>query len=233
MIVSINQPAYLPWLGYFDRIAASDAHVVLDHVQFEKNSFVNRNRIRTATGQAWLTVPVLTAGRFGALPIDELEIDEARDWRRKHWQTISQSYSRAPHFAAHAPFFDELYGRAWLRLLDLCTFSNSYLLRSLGIETELHSSRSLAVEGAKSDLALAICRELGATVYLSGALGRAYLDERGFEQAGIEVRYQDYRHPEYAQLHSPFVPYLAAVDLLLNCGPESAAVMRRGRGDTR
>src|ERR1051326_8427944 len=101
MIVSINQPAYLPWLGYFDRIAASDIHVVLDHVQFEKNSFVNRNKVRTAQGATWLTVPVETSGKFGQLPIDQLQIASDQPWARKHWKTIEQCYAHAPYFDAH------------------------------------------------------------------------------------------------------------------------------------
>ena len=96
MIVSINQPAYLPWLGYFHRIAVSGAHVVLDHVQFEKNSFTNRNKVRTAGGWCWLTVPVRTKGRFGDLAIRSLEIDNSTDWRARHWKTLYQSYKRAP-----------------------------------------------------------------------------------------------------------------------------------------
>ena len=82
MIVSINQPAYLPWLGYFHRIAVSDLHVVLDHVQFEKNSFTNRNKVRTASGTPWLTVPVRSKGRFGDLAINEVDIADGR-WTAK------------------------------------------------------------------------------------------------------------------------------------------------------
>src|SRR5687767_15737851 len=106
MIVSINQPAYLPWLGYFDRIARSDLHVVLDHVQFEKNSMTNRNQIRAGAEARMLTVPVRTAGRFGQLPINELEVANYTPWARKHWQAISQGYSKSAFFAAHAAFFE-------------------------------------------------------------------------------------------------------------------------------
>lgn len=109
MIVSVNQPAYLPWPGYFHRIAVSDTHVVLDHVQFEKNSVTNRNKVRTATGWSWLTVPLRTKGRFGDLAIRSVEIDNATDWRTRHWKTLRQSYGRAPHFAAHAAYFEDVY----------------------------------------------------------------------------------------------------------------------------
>src|SRR4051812_40502325 len=109
MLLSINQPAYLPWLGYFDRIARSDAHVVLDHVQFEKNSFTNRNKIAAANGPQWLTVPLLTKGKFGDLAINRIEIDNGQAWRKKHWASLSQVYCKAPHWQAYAPALEALY----------------------------------------------------------------------------------------------------------------------------
>ncbi len=105
MIVSINQPAYLPWLGYFHRIAISDAHIVLDHVQLEKNSFTNRNKIRTREGWGWLTVPVQTPGSSAIFPIKEVEIANQKPWAAKHWQTLRLNYSKAPFFDQHAAFF--------------------------------------------------------------------------------------------------------------------------------
>ena len=229
MIVSINQPAYLPWLGYFDRIAASDVHVVLDHVQFEKNSFVNRNRIRTAQGPAWLTVPVRTKGRFGELPIRELEVDTAQPWQRKHWATIRQAYARAPHFAEHEAFLAGVYERDWPLLAPLAAELTAWQLDAFGIRTPLRSSTKLGAEGAKDELVLDICRRLGASTYLSGALGRDYLREELFEAEGIRVVYQDYDHPAYRQLHEPFEPQLAALDLLLNEGPAGGRILATSR----
>lgn len=230
MIVSINQPAYLPWLGYFHRIAVSDVHAVLDHVQYEKNSFVNRNKVRTKNGWTWLTVPVRTAGRFGNLSIDEIEIDDASGWRRKHALTLCQSYARAPFFADHADFFTRVYEQPWRRLAELCSVTTDYLLDALGIRTRIVSSSTLAARGAKDELVLAICRELGATTYLSGPLGRGYLRQGLFEKAGIELVYQDYRHPEYPQLHAiPFEPSMSVVDLLFNSGRMSLDVIVSGQ----
>jgi hypothetical protein len=223
VIVSINQPAYLPWLGYFDRIAASDLHVVLDHVQFEKGSFVNRNRVRTRDGSTWLTVPVRTKGRFGAAPIATLEIDDSSGWRRKHWETLRQSYGRAPFFEQHAGFFASVYEREWPTLGPLCAEVTGYLLRELGISTPLVASHALDPRGAKDELVLDLCVKARATTYLSGALGRNYLREELFAARGIEVEYQDYVHPVYRQLGPGFEPAMAAVDLLFTCGPERMA----------
>lgn len=223
MIVSINQPAYLPWLGYFHRIAASDVHVVLDHVQFEKNSFTNRNRIRTPEGSSWLTVPVLTKGRFGA-SISSIEVADDR-WAAKHLATLEQYYRRTPFYKEHEAFMRETYDNRWQRLAPLNDHITAYLRGAFDIGTSTVRSSELAVGGTKSELVLNICRELGATVYLSGALGRGYLQEDEFAEAGIDVRYQDYRHPTYPQAFPGFEPNMAAIDLLLNCGPASAGIL--------
>lgn len=226
MIVSIHQPAYLPWLGYFQRIAASDLHITLDHVQFEKNSFVNRNRIRTTDGWCWLTVPVRTRHRFGALPISEIEIDDASRWRAKHWNAIRQNYARAPYFDAHAGFFEDVYRRDWKRLADLCRAITDYLLAAFGIQTLIWQSTWLSPQRSKDELVLELCERAGADVYLSGALGRDYLRTAEFARAGIRVQYQDYQHPQYPQWRGDgFEPFMSAVDLLFNCGPNSRDIL--------
>lgn len=225
MIVSINQPAYLPWLGYFQRIAASDLHIVLDHVQFEKNSFTNRNRIKTPQGGAWLTVPVRTKGQFGQLAINTLTINNLTPWRKKHWQSIRTNYTRAPHFAEHADFFENILAQEWEYLGELCREITNYLLRAFEIDTPLEYSSELGIGGTKSELVLNLCRARKADLYLSGALGKDYLEEETFQKEGIQVVYQDYRHPEYPQLHGDFLSYMAAIDLLFNCGPNSKSIL--------
>jgi len=229
MIVSINQPAYLPWLGYFHRIAAADAHIVLDHVQFEKNSFINRNKIRTRDGWSWLSVPVKTAGKFRDLPINEVQIANEKKWAAKHWESVRLSYSKALFFSQHAGFFESVYARPWEKLIDLTAEITTYLLAALGIKCRILFSSQLNVAGKKDELVLNLCRELGATVYLSGPLGRDYLREPLFQDAGITVRYDDYRHPEYRQVYPGFEPYMAALDLLFNSGPESLKVILEGQ----
>ena len=229
MIVSINQPGYLPWLGYFHRIAVADAHIVLDHVQFEKNSFTNRNKIRTHDGWCWLTVPIKTAGKFGRLPINEIEIANERNWAVKHWETLRMNYSKAPFFSPHAAFFESVYTRSWQKLINLTEEITAYVLRAFGIKTKIYFSSQLKTLGQKDELILNLCRELGATVYLSGPLGRNYLRERLFHPHGIVVRYDEYVHPEYQQAQPGFEPYMAAVDLLFNAGPASLSVILKGK----
>ncbi len=233
MIVSINQPAYLPWLGYFHRIAVSDAHVVLDHVQFEKNSFTNRNKIRTQTGWCWLTVPVRTAGKFGELAINEIEISSEKKWAFKHWQSLRLNYSKAPFFEPHAAFFEGIYTRPWQRLSDLMRETTAYLLDAFGIRTRLYFSSQMKVSGKKDELVLNLCRELGATVYLSGPLGRNYLQEDLFRRQGIALRYDDYRHPTYPQVYQGFEASMSALDLLFNAGPASLGIILKDQEQIR
>jgi hypothetical protein len=225
MIVSINQPAYLPWLGYFERIAQSDLHIVLDHVQFEKNSFTNRNKARTKEGSTWLTVPLATKGRFGDLAIHTLEFAANDPWRKKHWATIRMNYARAPFFSRYAPAYEALYAREWTGFMPMVRAFLEQHLRDLGISTPLRYSSELGIGGAKSELVLNLCRAVGADEYLSGAMGRNYLDESAFTAAGLTVRYQDYAHPHYAQCQPGFEPYMGVLDLIFNHGPASRDIL--------
>ena len=227
MIISINQPAYLPWLGYFDRIARSDLHVVLDDVPIEqrtRTAFTNRNRIRSEAGWSWLTVPLKTAG-LGQPHICEVEIDNALPWAMKHRRSIEHRYARCRHVEACRPLLALSYDKPWRRLNDLLNHQTAWLLDALALRTPLVYASETTVPGAKSERILNICRHHGATVYLSGALGRGYLDAAAFDQAGIEIRYHDYRHPVYPQLHPGFEPFMSVIDLLYNCGPDSLAIL--------
>src|SRR5437588_10259640 len=185
MILSIAQPAYLPWLGYFDRIGRSDLHVVLDDVPIGHRSFVNRNRIRTASGWTWLSVPV-----HGRLPegrtqrILDISIVDGDRWRHKHWDSIRFAYAHAPFFAEHSDYWLEIFSRPWQRLTDLLTATTEYLLSTLDIRTPLVRSSEIAVRGSKSDLILDLCLAVGADAYLSGPFGREYLDQDSFAAHG-------------------------------------------------
>jgi len=225
MIVSISQPAYLPWLGYYDRIAKSDLHIVLDHVQFEKNSVTNRNKVRTATGWSWLSVPVLTKGRFGELAIDQIEIDQTSKWVKKHFMTLQTNYSRSAYYSQYCDYFEHFYRQDWTHLAPMLQECTRYLLQGLGIQTQQRKSSELSPQSKKADLILELCIKVGATTYLSGPLGRDYLDEGAFEKAGIELKYHDYVHPTYDQCFDGFEPYMSVVDLLFNHGEKSLEIL--------
>jgi hypothetical protein len=234
MIVSIMQPCYLPWLGYFDRLARSDLHVVLDHVQMEhggRTSFTNRNKIRVPQGWAWLTVPVRTAG--GApKSIERVEIDASHTWRRKHWTALTSAYGRARFFPAWRERFEALYARDYRRLVEVLDAGTDLLKEALGIATPCLRSSALGVASTKSALILDLCRAVGASRYLSGPFGRDYLDRAAFAAAGIEIAFHDYAHPVYPQAFAGFEPNMSAVDVLFNHGPQALPIITRAGATT-
>ena len=231
MILTGHQPNYLPYLGFLHKIARSDAFVLVDTTQFVKRGpfgWIHRNRIRAsnAEGWMWLSVPVLTSGRF-TQPISEARIDDRVPWRRKHWRSLDLAYRRYPHFADHAAFFEGLYARPWERLAELNEAVIRYLLEAFGIRVPFHRSSELKPEGAATELILDLCRKLKADAYLSGVHGRDYLDIPAFGRSGVDLRFSDFAHPAYSQApYEGFVPNLAAVDLLFAAGPRAGEILR-------
>ncbi len=230
MIVSIAQPAYLPWPGYFDRIMASDAHVVLDHVQFEKNSVTNRNKIKTPQGEAWMTVPLLTKGNFGSLEINKVEVARNSNWQIKHWKSLQNNYAKSPCLARFQEKLGQLYtSRTYERLIDVLERGLDFFLRHLKISIPIHYSSALNCGGKKSELVLEICQKLGATTYISGPFGRDYLEREKFDAAGIKILFHEYEYVPYPQRFGDFLPGLSTIDMLLNIGEDAIAHIPKGR----
>lgn len=228
MIVSVHQPQYIPWLGYFDKIDKSDAFVFLDNVQYKKREYQNRNRICNRDGWMWLTVPVLTKGKYHQ-KIIEVKIDDTQKWRRKQLRCIKTYYSKAPYFKEHIDFFESVYMQKWERLIDLNKYIIKYLLEYLGIFTPIYHESEMRVESHSTDRIIEICRKLNADTYLSGNGGKKYLDEAKFLKAGIKLTYQYFVHPVYQQLHNPFIPFMSIIDLVFRHGKESLGILRNGR----
>lgn len=229
MVVSVHQPNYLPWLGYFHKIACSDVFVFLDSVQYPRGqSVANRNRIKTAQGVQYLTVPVsIPKGRQGKVSYLEVRTADER-WQAKHLKTLQMAYGRAPYFGR---YFEDL-----ARLLheeqpfvEMNMALIRYFLQQLNINTPLYRLSQLDLEpGQKSQLIVDICLHFRADTYLSGQGARKYNDETLYAAHGIKLVYQHFTCPTYPQLHGEFVPNLSIVDLLFNCGPESGAILLRG-----
>jgi len=232
VIVTIMQPTYLPWMGYFDLIDQCDVFLFLDTVAFSRQSWQQRNRILTAHGPLWLTVPVRHSsdGR-----ISEMEIDNSRPWRRKHWSTIEGAYRGAVHWKATAQLLAPVYDRDWRSLAELNVTTIEALARQIGVGARFECASAIGQSPRRREGALVdYCLELGATTYLSPAGSFAYLEsDLEFAKHGIELRFQHYEHPTYPQAAREFVPYLSVVDLLMATGPEAASVIRRGRRGTR
>lgn len=223
-VVGILQPGYLPWLGFFEQMQQADVFVYYDDVQFEKGSWRNRNRIKTAQGPQWLTVPVLTKGEDFPL-IREVRINPAESWTKKHIKAMGQNYGKAPFFAAYAPELFAILEKPRKFLLDLDLELLAWLREKLGIDTPVRCSSELGIAGRNVERLIAIIRHLDGRVFYEGRAGMDYIDPAFFAAAGIEVRFQEYAHPVYPQLYGEFVPYMSVMDLLFNCGPESLAII--------
>ena len=226
MRVAIHQPQYLPWLGYLAKWAAADLFVFLDSVQYEKNGWQNRNRIKTADGARWLTVPV--HARLGT-PITDVAIDGEQPWPARHLRAINGAYADAPYWPARRDAFERLYAEPWERLAPVAVASAELLARAMGVTTPTRMASSLAVDDDDpTGRLVALCQAVGADTYLAGGHGSRYMDTKRFADAGIRVLYQAYSHPVYAQQHGDFVPFLSGLDLLLMHGDASLPILRRG-----
>ena len=226
MKIAIHQPQYLPWLGYFDKMDRADVFVLLDDVQYKKNEWQNRNKIRNVRTSQWLTVPVLY--RFGQ-KINEVRINNKDNWRGKHYKSIETNYSRAPHFGKYAAFFRHSFEREWEKLEDVNFHFIEYLKEALGIKTVLARSSSFSVKGRSTSKLVNLCKKLKADTYISGAGGREYLDAELFRKNGIKLEFQDYAHPAYKQVYDGFEPYMSVVDLLFCHGKNALHIIREGR----
>jgi len=228
MLVAIHQPHYLPWLRYLEKIARADVFVVLDDVQYTKNGFQNRNKIKHAGGWMYLTVPIKE--RAGQR-LDEVEIAEVGSWNDKHWNALQTNYGPTPYFKQHADALTEIYRRSWTHLNPLNWELLCYLCSAMGIETPLLRSSQLGVEGKATERLIEICRAVGADRYYSGSYAAdTYLDAAAMEAAGIEVVLQEWTCPTYRQHFSQvgFIPDLSCIDLLLNEGPRSLDIISAG-----
>jgi hypothetical protein len=229
--VAIVQPAYLPWLGYFDLLDQVDQFVFLDSVQFERRSWQQRNRIKAPDGLQWLTIPVVSRGRRDQR-IAEVEISEPEFWR-DHVRAIDLNYRRAPFCQSYFEPLGELMRSESVHgnLSRLTVAMIHWFCETLGIKTQTVRSSEMAVEGKRSHLLAEICGALGANEYLSPLGSVDYLlDELPiFADRGIAVSFQHYEHPEYTQLFPPFQPYACLLDLLFNEGEEALAIVRSGR----
>lgn len=226
MRVAILQPSYLPWLGFFEQMSHSDKFVLLDDVQYTRRDWRNRNRIRVKEGWAWLTVPVLQKSKFSQSLL-ETRIDNSVSWRKKHLESLRQHYCKAPFFEKYFPRCQQVYEKDWTFLFDLCQETIHLLKEEIGIDTPLLRSSEMKTCGEKTQRLISICRELGATHYLSGEAASDYIEEEDFTSQGIELEYQKYQHPVYPQRYPGFEPYLSTIDLLFNCGEQSLNILKQ------
>ena len=224
---AVLQSNYIPWKGYFDLIASVDEFIIYDDAQYTRNTWRNRNQIKTPQGLVWCTVPVRLTGRF-AQSIRETEIADSA-WAQKHIKSFRQYYSRTPFFEEVMHWLEPIYAEAYTHLSLLNRNLITAVCAYLGIKTRISCSWDYALEGDRVERLISLCRQTGAGEYVSGPAAQAYIDEQLFQEAGIKLTWFDYSgYPPYPQLYGPFVHEVSILDLLFNCGKDAATYMKMG-----
>lgn len=219
--VAVLQSNYIPWKGYFHIIREVDEFIFYDDVQFTKNDWRNRNRIKTAQGVKWISIPV---GSDLKRLICEVKLPD-KGWAISHWDQIRSAYSNAPFFKHYRDFLKHVYlEREWATLSEL----NQFLIRHIAVEflglthCRFGSSLDYTLSGARQDRLMALLEQSNAEIYVSGPAARAYLEPERFAAKGIDLQYMDYsKYPEYPQPHPPFAHDVSVLDLLFNVGPNA------------
>ncbi len=231
MIVGAHQPHFLPWLGYLDKLAKVDLFIVMDDLQYEKENFQNRNRLKLDRGAHWLTVPLLRGNQSDR--ICDKRIDNAgrggrHHWQHRMWRTLEVHYGRTPFWDHYAPALEDVFVRRWDLLVELDLHMLELARNWLRITRPIVRASSLGLAGQKTERILSMCRAVGAKTYLTGRGGSVgYLDVDAFAAAGVSLVWQRFHHPQYRQRYAGvgFSSHLGFLDLLLNCGPDAPAIL--------
>lgn len=225
MRIAIHQPEFMPWPGYFNKMASADLYVLLDNVQFTKNNFQNRNRFRYRNGESfWGTIPVLKAGHTSST-INDIQIDNTKLWARKLWARLCDSYDRYEYFYQYKDLFEPLFHSKYDKVVDLNLDIISVFRDILKINVPLIRASSLSAKGKRSELLANIVSELGGDQYISGIGGKSYIDLSPFEGANISVVFQNYVPPDY--LGENKVPNLSTFDMLMKVGNRANEMINR------
>jgi hypothetical protein len=225
-VISIRQPGYLPYLGFFKKIESVDTFVFLDDVQYSRGDWDNRNKIRTPNDSIWLTVPILSKP---VKLLNQVKIDYSKNWLYKHKSAIKFNYENSPFFDLYWKNIESILDKSYEKLLELNISLIDYFLSVLQIKTETILSSTLDLNSAGSKKLLDICKLLDADTYLSGELGKNYLDKKIFQNANIKIIFEKFHHPVYNQNNSNFLSNLSIIDLLFNEGPNSIEILKNSK----
>jgi WbqC-like protein len=227
-VVVIHQPDFLSYLGFFHRLLYADLFVILDTAQYvngTSRSWMNRDKIKTAKGEQWLTIGIKKAPH--GTRINHIYLSQKTDWKIKNLNLLKQAYQNAPYFDDIFPEIEKLYECKCNLLWEFNLQSIKILMKLFKISTDIILSSVLNPEGKSNSLLINILKKVEATTYLSGIGAVDYLDPKAFSQAGLDIRWQEFKHPVYPQLHEGFVPYLSSIDLLFNCGEKRSGEILR------
>lgn len=224
--VAIVQSNYIPWKGYFDLINLVDEFILFDDMQYTRRDWRNRNKIKTANGARWITIPVEVKGKYFQKINDTVVSDAA--WNRKHWNSIVHSYSGSKYFEEYREQFGELYLGCNEKYLS--RINHRFLIaicKLLSIETKITWSMDYHLAEGKTERLVDLCKQAGADEYISGPAAKGYIDEEMFKKEGIKLKYMDYSGcPEYIQLYPPFDHAVSIIDLIFNEGHDAPKYMK-------
>jgi hypothetical protein len=215
--VAIHQPNYIPWIGFFQKIAQADVFVILDTADFTKNGIIHRNKIRTKEGWMWLTIPI--ENKYKEVSIKDVQLPEDSAWWGRHWRLIIGNYGRAKCFIEHKEFFEKIFSeKKYAKLQELNEAIIFYLFKCFNIHPKIirSSELKLDISLAKTDLNIELVKQAGGNVYISGMGGKEYIEIEKFEKEGIELKYFEFRPFTYQQRWEGFEPNMSALDLLFN-----------------
>ena len=224
--IAILQSNYIPWKGYFDIIDSVDEFIFYDEMQYTKNDWRNRNKIKTQNGLLWLTIPTENKGHLGK-KINEVKITDKR-WAKKHWISIQNAYAKAPYFKTYKEVFEELYLGKDEELLCDVNYKFIYKINEiLGIKTKISFSQDYGLAEGKTERLVDLVQKAGGDEYISGPAAKDYIDEKLFNDANIKLSWFDYsKYPEYPQLFPPFEHGVSVLDLIFNCGEDAIKKIR-------
>ena len=235
-ILVAHQPEFLPWLGNISKATIGDVYFILDTVQYCKNLFQNRNKIRIKGGDGWhwLIIPI-KGGRKKLMNWQDVMIDNSQPWKRKHLNSIKMSYSRAPYFKQIYNEIESIYNNfSGEKLIDFLMEIIKYAHKKFRIDVPVYRTSDLVklgydISGNKSDLILNMCKAVNAKTFIFGVLGRDYMEKDKFNE--IEYRFQNFEHPTYNQIHNEFVSHMSFIDLLFNYGDDAINILTKSECD--
>ena len=232
-VVAIHQPNFFPWLGYFDKLARADVFIIMDNAQFPKTGGSWSNRVRLAIGgeARWVTMPIIRS-YHGLRTCREMEINDKAPWRSTFPKTLRANYGRAPHFDDALALVEQLLAEPTTNLTEF----NLTAIRTIAARLELDTDKivigtELDTEGRASDLLISMVKAIGGSAYLCGGGAAGYQEDHQFAAAGLDLIYQDFRHPVYVQAgHDRFIPGLSILDALMNIGfAGTSALLRQSK----
>tara|TARA_R110000765_G_scaffold294569_1_gene389741 strand:- start:1573 stop:2286 length:714 start_codon:yes stop_codon:yes gene_type:complete len=228
-ILTGHQPEFMPWLGYLSKAQMGDIYYMVDHIQFHKEVFQNRNKIRIKNepGWQWLTVPIKNARKIQLW--HDVKIDNSKPWKRKHLNAIKMSYSKTPYFTEIFPEIEQLYTDfEGDKLIDFIKIIVKYAFKKFDITTPIrYTSEIEGIDGKKSDLIISMCKSCNAKTFIFGEVGKTYIDWEKFKD--IKPVFQEFTHPKYTQTHGDLVSNMSFIDLLFNHGDDSKKILTKSK----